>query len=123
MLIQGRSVEAAEAVWIVRKVSRHPVKNDRQAFAVTCIDQRGKIGRGAEATGWGKQAGRLIAPGTVEGMFADRQKLDMGKSQAVRVSLQFFRKLAVCQPAVTLLRSAPPRAEMHFRLRSGRSAR
>ena len=41
-------------MWIVGEVPRHPIKNDRQAFAVTRIDQCGEIGRGAEPTGRGK---------------------------------------------------------------------
>ena len=47
----------------------------------------------------------------------------MGEAQIARISRQFLRKLAVAQPAAVLLRSAPPRAEMHFVDRNRRAQR
>src|SRR6185436_9883660 len=42
MLVKGRSIEPAEPMRIVGEVPRHPVKDDRQTFAVTRIDQCGE---------------------------------------------------------------------------------
>src|SRR5262249_59407781 len=80
MLVERGAVEAREAVRIVREVSRHPIQNDGESIAVACLDQGGEIGRSAEATGRGKKGGRLITPGSVEGMLADRQQFDVGGS-------------------------------------------
>jgi hypothetical protein len=108
MLVQGRSVEAAEPMRIVGEMARHPIKNDGETFAVACIDQRGKLGRRPEAAGGGEQAGRLITPGAVERVLANGQKLDMGKSQVTHVGRQLFRELAVTQPTASFVRSAAP---------------
>src|SRR5262249_39752757 len=114
MLIQRRPVETAEAMRIVGEVSRHPVHNDGETLAVACIDQGGEVGRAAEATGGREKSGRLIAPGSVEWMFADRQEFDMGEAHLACVGRQFLRRLAVAQPTAAMLRMRPPRPEMDF---------
>src|SRR5262249_14781457 len=91
MLIQRGPVETAEAMRIVGEMSRHPIQNDGETLAVACIDQGGKVGWTAEATGGRKKSGRLIAPGSVEWMFADRQEFDMGEAHLARISRQFLR--------------------------------
>src|SRR5262249_36529841 len=114
MLVECRPVETAEAVGIVGEVSRHPVNDDAQALLVASIDHGGKVGRSAEATGGRKKSGRLIAPGSVERMFADRQEFDMREPHVARVSWQFLRQLAVAQPAAAMVRMPPPRSKMDF---------
>jgi hypothetical protein len=44
------------------------------------LTKRAKPFRLAEARGRRIEAGRLIAPGRVEGMLGDRQELDMGEA-------------------------------------------
>src|SRR5215469_1026314 len=114
MLVECRPVETAEAMGIVGEVSRYPVNDDAQALLVACIDQGGKVGWSAEATGGRKKSGRLIAPGSVERMFTDRQEFDMREPHVARVSRQFLRQLAVAQPTAAMLRMSPPRPEMDF---------
>ena len=114
MLIERRPVETAEAMGIVGEVSWHPVNNDGQALPVARIDHSGKVDRSAEATSGRKKSGRLIAPGSVERMFADRQEFDMCEPHVARVSWQFLRQLAVAQPTAAMLRMSPPRPEMDF---------
>src|SRR5690349_4374053 len=89
----------AKAMGVVGEVSGHPVQNDGETVSVACIDQGGKVGWSTEATGGCKKSGRLIAPRSVERMFADRH---------------FLRQLAVAQPTAATLRLPPPRAEMDF---------
>ena len=112
VLVKGCAVETAKAVRIIGKVAGDPVENDAKAAGVAGIDQRGKILRRTEAAGRCKQPGRLIAPGAVKRMLTDRQKLDMGKAEVVRVSGQLFGKFAIGQPLIVTL--APPRAKMHL---------
>src|SRR5262249_60480367 len=58
--------------------------------------------------------GRLIAPGSVERVFTDRQEFDMREPHVARVSWQFLRQLAVAQPTAAMVRMPPPGAEMDF---------
>ena len=99
---------------IVGEVSWHPVQNDGESLSMACIDQGGKVGWTSKPTGGCKKSGRLIPPGSVEWVFADRQEFDMGEAHAARVSWQFFRQLAITQPTAATLRMPPPRAEMDF---------
>src|SRR5262245_34102507 len=114
MLVQRGPVKTAEAMRIVGEMSRHPIQNDGETLAVACIDQGGKVGWTTEATGGREKSGRLIAPGSVEWMFADRQEFDMGEAHVARVGRQFLRQLAVAQPTAAMLRMPPPRSQMDF---------
>nr|WP_291608518.1 hypothetical protein [Bradyrhizobium sp.] len=106
MLVERGAVEMAEPVRIVGEMAGHPVEQHAKAFGMAGIDQRGEIGRRAEAAGRREQPGRLIAPGAVERMLADRQEFDMGKTHVAGVARQLLGKLAIGQPAVAVL--APP---------------
>ena len=114
MLVKRSSVEPCEPVRIVRKMSGHPVEDDAQPGAMAGVDQHGEIGRAAEATGRGKQTGRLIAPGAVEWMLADRQELDVGKAHVTQIGRQLVGELPIAKPSIAFLRAAAPGAEMHF---------
>src|SRR5262249_58068719 len=104
MLVERGAVEAREPVRIVREVSRYPIQNHGESIAVAFLDQRSEIGRGAEAAGRRKKAGRLIAPGSVEGMLTDRQELDMSEPHIARVSRQLLRQVAVIDPTPAMPR-------------------
>src|SRR4029077_18587372 len=108
MLIERGAVEASEAVRIVGEVSRDPIQNDGESLAVAFLDQGGEIGRSAEATGRRKKSGRLIAPGSVEGMLADRQKSDVGEPNILCVSRQLLCQLAIIEPTPAVSRMPPP---------------
>jgi len=62
VLVKCRAVEIAEAVRVVGKMPGHPIQQHAETFAMTGVDQRGKILRRAEPAGGRVQAGRLIAP-------------------------------------------------------------
>jgi hypothetical protein len=95
MLIESGAVEIGEPVRIVGEVPRHPVEQHRKPGLMAGIDQRGKVGRRAEAARRREHAGRLIAPRAVERMLAHRQELDMGKAEIAGVSRQLVRQLAI----------------------------
>ena len=69
-------------------------------------------GRIAEAPGRRKQADRLVAPGFVERMLADRQKLEMGVAHVGDVRDELIGQFVVGQKPSAL--AAPPGAEMGF---------
>ncbi len=112
VLKERGAVEMTEAVRIVREMPGHPIEDYAEALAVAGIDQRGKIGGRAEPAGRRKQAGRLIAPGAVERMLGDGQKLDMGEAEVARIGRKLFGEVTVGQPFILAL--APPRAEMNL---------
>ena len=110
VLVQRGAVEMAEAMRVVGKMPGHPVEPHGDAFAMARFDQRGKILRRAEPAGRRIQAGRLIAPGAVERMFADGQKLDMREAEIPHIGRKLLGQFAIGQPFIVTL--APPRAEM-----------
>ncbi len=100
VFVERGAVELAEAVRIVGKVARHPVQDHAEAGAVAGIDQGEKILRRAEPAGRGVHAGRLIAPGAIERMFADRQEFQMGEAHVFRIGRQRLGEVAIVQPFV-----------------------
>ena len=85
MLVERGAVETAEPVRIVGKMARHPIEDHAEAGPMAGRDQLGKIRRRSEPAGRSEQAGRLIAPGAVERMLADRQEFHMGETHVARV--------------------------------------
>ena len=57
------------------------------------VDEAGKAFRLAEAGGRRIKAGRLVAPGRIEGIFGDRQELDMGEAHVDAIGDQPVGKL------------------------------
>ena len=121
VLVERGAVEIAEPMRIVGKMSGHPVEPYADPLAMAGIDERGKVFRRAEPAGRRVQAGRLIAPRSVERMLADGQKLEMGKAHVLRIGRKLFGELAIAQPFIAVL--APPRAEMHLVDRDRRAQR
>jgi hypothetical protein len=106
VLVERGAVEMAEAVGIVGKMPGHPVEPHGNALAMAGFDQRSEILRAAESAGRRVHAGRLVAPGAVERMFADGQKLDMREAEILHIGRQLFGQLAIGQPFIAAL--APP---------------
>src|SRR5690606_30850150 len=92
VLVERGAVEMAKAVRIGREVRRHPVEDNADAYLVAAVDEASKTFRFAEAGGRRIEAGRLVAPGWVEGKFRDRQEFDMGKAHIDAIGDQ-----AACQ--------------------------
>ena len=59
-----------------------------------------------------EHAGRLIAPGAVEGVFGDRHELDVGEAEIAHVGQERVGQFAIAQPILAVIAFAPPRAEM-----------
>ena len=88
MLVKRGAVEPAQAVGVGREMRRHPVEDDADADLVGAVDEAGKAFRLAEAGGRRIEAGRLVAPGRIVGMFGDRQEFDMGEAHVDAVGDQ-----------------------------------
>src|SRR5947209_2695047 len=81
MLVEMRSIEAREAMRIVREMRRHPVEQDADAGGVGALDKVGEFLRRAEPAGRCIKRDRLVAPRAVERTFGDRQKLVMSEAE------------------------------------------
>ena len=77
MFVERRAVETRQSLFVGREMRRDPVENDAEARGVRSIDEARECRRIAEAAGRSEQADRLVAPGFVERMLADRQKLEV----------------------------------------------
>src|SRR5690606_17499112 len=73
MFVQAAAVEMRQAVGVGRKMARHPVEQYADAVGMRGLDEITKIFRAAEARRRRIQTDRLVTPGAVEGMLADRQ--------------------------------------------------
>ncbi len=112
MLVQMGAVEIREAVLVARKVGGHPVEDDADAAAVKHVDEVHEVLRLAVARGRREVPGRLIAPGAVEGVLADRQQLDVGEADRRDVVGERVRRRAIGEEAAVGVPA--PRAEVHF---------
>ena len=84
VLVERGAVEARQSLLIGREMRRDPVEDDAEPRGVGPIDEARESRGLAEAASRGEQADRLVAPGFVERMLADRQKLDMGVAHIER---------------------------------------
>ena len=62
----------------------------------------------------GVEAGDLIAPGTIEGVFRRRHQLDMSEAHLHAISGELLAEFAVIQDAATLFGYAAPGGQMHL---------
>ena len=83
-------------------MSWNPVKNDAEPGGVRSINEIAEVFAGAEAAGWRIQSSRLIAPATIEGVFVNRQQLQMGKAHPFGVRNQFISEFAIAQPEIVV---------------------
>ena len=60
---------------------RYPIEDDADAGCMGLVDETGEAGGIAVSPGRGEEPDRLIAPGGVERVLADRQQLDMGEAE------------------------------------------
>src|SRR5258707_7953247 len=110
MLVKRGAVEIAEAMRIVGEMPGHPVQHHPESFAMTGVDQSGKVLGPAEPAGGRVHPGRLITPRAVERMLIDREKFNVGKAEIADITGKLLRQVAIGQPLV--IARAPPRAEM-----------
>ena len=114
VFVQVRAVEVGQTVRVAREVRRHPVEQQPQPERVATIDEAAETHRIAEARRGRIQAHRLVAPGAIERVFADRQQLDVREAHLQRVGQQRVGQLLPVEEAVALFGLAAPRAEVDF---------
>ena len=114
VLVERRSVEAAQPVLVAREMRRHPVYDDTDAGGVTAIDEVTEIVGIAEALSRRIHADRLVAPRTVERVLRYGEQLDVRETHVDDVVDQFISEFPVVQVAIVVVRATPPGTQVHF---------
>ena len=95
VLKQHVTVKSGKAVGVGAKTAGHPVHDHADASLVARIDKVHELLRIAVARRGGVVAGRLVAPGTVEGMLHKRHDLDMRIAHVAHVVHELHRQVVV----------------------------
>ena len=95
VLKQHVAVKGGKAVGVGAKTAGHPVHDHADATLVACIDKMHELLRVAVARRGGVVAGRLVAPGAVEGMLHKRHDLDMCVTHVTHVVYELRRQVVV----------------------------
>ena len=95
VLKQHVAVKRGKAVGVGAKTAGHPVHDHANARLVACIDKMHELLRVAVARRGGIVAGRLVAPGAIEGMLHKRHDLDMRVSHVAHVVHELHRQVVV----------------------------
>ena len=95
MLKQHVAVKSGKAVGIGTKAAGNPVHDHADASLVARIDKVHELLRVAVARRGGVVAGRLVAPGAVEGVFHERHDLDMRVAHVAHVVHELHRQVVV----------------------------
>ena len=111
-LVERLPVKMPQPLLILAEMARHPVHDDRDAVRMRLIHQIHEILRLAIAARDREIARRLIAPGAIIRMLAERHELKMRIMHLLRVADELIRQVTVAQ--VAALQRAPPGAQMHL---------
>ena len=95
VLKQHVAVKGGKAVGVGAKTAGHPVHDHADACLVACIDKVHKLLRVAVARRSGVVAGRLVAPGAIEGVLHKRHDLDMRVAHVAHVVHELHRQVVV----------------------------
>ena len=95
VLKQHVAVKGGKAVGVGAKTTGHPVHDHADARLVACIDKVHELLRIAVARRGGVVAGRLVAPGAIEGMLHKRHDLDMRVAHVAHVVHELHRQVVI----------------------------
>ena len=95
VLKQHMAVKGGKAVGVGTKTAGHPVHDHADARLVARIDKVHELLRVAVARRGGIVAGRLVAPGAIEGMLHERHDLNVGVAHVAHVVHELHRQVVV----------------------------
>ena len=102
VLKQHVAVKGGKAVGVGAKTAGHPVHDHANARLVASVDKVHELLRVAVARRGGIVAGRLVAPGAIEGMLHKRHDLDMRIAHVAHVVHELHRQVVVGVELATL---------------------
>ena len=126
VFVQRRAVKITQSVGVGRKMRRHPVEQHAHACPMAARDKAHQTVGIAKPRGRRIQADRLITPGAVKRIFADRQQFNVREPHIKRIGHQLLGHLVPGQPALQAafaVMDAPPGTWMHFINAHGRIQR
>jgi hypothetical protein len=95
MLVEVGAVKKTQTVFVAGKMGGHPVQNHPDPMLMQAIDEKHEVLGRAVTAGRGKVTKRQVSPGSVKGMFRDRQKLHMGETHVLYIFRQPRAELPV----------------------------
>jgi hypothetical protein len=114
MFIKMGAVKFAKSVGAIREMRGHPIENDPDLCRVSRFDESCKTWWLSEAPPRREKRDRLIPPGSVEGIFGDRQELYVGNAHVSDIRDKAFGEFTVGEIAVAIFGYARPGTEMAF---------
>ena len=102
-LVAAGSIKLKQAVFILWKMSRHPVENNAEPSFVTGIDKLHKLLRCPVAVRRCKIAGDLIAPRRIVGIFHNRKQFNMRISHVFDRGNKFCSQFFIIEIAAVLV--------------------
>ena len=114
MFVQMRAVEITKPGLVFGEMRRDPIDDYSDATLMKAIHQVHEIRGRAESAGGCVIADDFIAPGAIEGVLHDGEKLDVRIARLLHIVGELHGHFPVSQRTVSLLRHPPPGAEMDF---------
>ncbi len=108
VFIKAGAVKIPQRPFIFAEMGGDPVKDDPDPGLMHFVDKIAEIIRRPVAGSRGIITGHLIAPGKVEGIFADPHQFHMGIAHVIHILSQVIRQLPVIQEAIFVIPIAEP---------------
>ena len=108
VFIECGAIELCEGVVVLGEMCGNPVEDDPESALVGFVDEGAEFIRGAEARGWCKLTGTLIAPRSAKRMFGDRQQFQVSKSEVNGIIDEGIRELEVTERPVVIVAPSGP---------------
>ena len=112
VFVEGRAVEAPQAVAVLGEVGRHPVDDHPDPGAVEGVDERHQRLRRPEPARGGEHADRLVAPARRQRVLGGGEQLDVREPHLDAVGDELAFEIGVRQPADRIVSRPPPTAEV-----------
>ena len=121
VLVKRGAIKICQAKRVRREMRRNPINDNSNARRMGRIHKTCKSLRVAKARGRCIEAGRLIAPRRVIGVFGDGQQLDMGEPQVTHIVHKIACQFIIAQKPGAIFFA--PGSQMHFVNGHGRTPR
>src|SRR5262249_24561408 len=119
MFVEGGAVEAGERPIVAWKMRRDPIDDDADAGLVKSVNEKLEVFGRAVADGGSIEAGELVAPGRIKGVFGDGEEFDVRESHLLDISDERFGECTIAEGFAGILFA--PGADVDFVDAEGRA--